>query len=145
MDPLLSHKQQKAADIRDAIREYHAARNPWGPDHRAHAVFLGVQRNNARRGFDDEDDDDEKGWCWYLGWLLILTIACVAVWYTWMRAVSSAQKLAIDFPAMGSIGGTQCHGSPGNSTFIQVANCTLIESVSFAKGLGLVLQSSYDD
>ncbi|KXJ75603.1 hypothetical protein RP20_CCG011367 [Aedes albopictus] len=141
MDPLISHKQQKATDIRNAIREYHAARNPWGPDHRAHAVFLGVQRNNARRGFADDDEYIERGCCWYLGWLLLLVMACVGVWYSWDRAASSVQKLVESFPALRSFGKTHCQAS----SFVQVANCTFIETGLLMERLGQVLQSSYDD
>lgn len=149
MDPLLSHKQQRAADIRDAIREYHAARNPWGPEHRAHAVFLGVQRNNARRGFlsdDDYEEDETRGCCWYFGWLLLLVAACAAVWYTWSRAVDSANKLGMSFTALGSIGESGCQTATAEATaIVQVVNCTLIQSQLFVERLALVLRRGYDD
>ncbi|XP_062549820.1 uncharacterized protein LOC134214476 [Armigeres subalbatus] len=143
MDPLLSDKQRRATDIRDAIQKYHAERNPWGPDHRAHAVFLGVQRNNARRRFHIADNG--KRCCSCIGWILLLVAACTAAWYTWSRVIDSANNLATNFPALRTIGEKQCLPTePVTNSFVQVVNCTLQQTGLFAERLALVLKSGYD-
>lgn len=141
MEPLLSRKDQRAKDIRDAIKEYNTFQTPWSSEYRAQAVYQGVLRNNARQqeGFYFEDDDQRRCCCCRLGcfgWLLLLVAACGAVWYTWARVADDGQKMAMNFPILA---GT-CERAAAFS-FFQMANCTLIRLGSFIENLAQVLKT----
>lgn len=145
MEPLiLTRKQQRAKDIREAIREYNTFRDPWGPEHRAHAVYQGVLRNNERREYFDLEDEQGRCCCCRctsFGWFLLLVVACGAVWYTWARIAASGHNLTVNFPVLER----PCNDSVEAGSFLQTVSCTLIQSGLFMEKLAQVLQTSYEN
>uniref|UniRef100_A0A1Q3FR77 Uncharacterized protein n=1 Tax=Culex tarsalis TaxID=7177 RepID=A0A1Q3FR77_CULTA len=122
MGQKLSHREQRAADIRESLL-WHRDHRPsdWGSRWRSEAVRRGVIRNNARHS----DDDQCCGCCCGCFGLLISVAVLVAVaWYAWSRALQAGHQMATDFPGLEP--GRHC-GENGSvtSSVVRAVNCTL--------------------
>lgn len=130
MEPLVSRKQQRASETRDAKKQYYTFRDPWGVEYR-------LRNNTPRRGFNPYYGEPEDRYCCLCGCFgrfLLLLVAVGAVWYTWTRVAAASEKLAMNFPTL-----SRPCATPEASSIIQVANCTFIQLGLFIENLAQLL------
>ncbi|KXJ75604.1 hypothetical protein RP20_CCG011368 [Aedes albopictus] len=130
MEPLVSRKQQRARETRDAKRQYYTFRDPWGAEYQ-------LRNKTPRRGLDPSYGEPEDRCCYLCGCFgrfLLLLVAVGAVWYTWTRVAAASEKLAMNFPTL-----SRPCATPEATSTIQVTNCTLIQLGLFIESLAQLL------